>query len=322
MKLRLLAPLAAAPLLLTACATDSTDPGANPEALTVVTSFYPLQYTAEQVGGDQVSVETLTQPGAEPHDLELTPQQVASITDADLVIYLAGLQPAVDEAIAEAQPAHVLEVGALVERIDGTEESAEHDHAEGEHAEGEHTESDHAEDEHDHGSLDPHIWLDPENMVAISDGVAAALTELQPDGGFDQRADTLDTTMQDLDQRFSEGLAECETRTFITSHAAFAYLAQRYDLEQISIRGISPDEEPSAARIAEVQELAKADNITTIFYETLVSPAVSEAVANDLGLVTDVLDPLEGLTDASRGTDYVSVMDSNLEALRTANRCQ
>ena len=97
------------------------------------------------------------------------------------------------------------------------------------------------------------------------------------------------------------GLETCARREFITSHAAFGYLARHYRLEQIAISGLSPEAEPSPARIAEVQDEAREHRITTIFYETLVSPAVAESIAGDLGLRTDVLDPIEGITDQSRG---------------------
>jgi zinc transport system substrate-binding protein len=101
----------------------------------------------------------------------------------------------------------------------------------------------------------------------------------------------------------------------------FGYLAQRYHLIQIAISGLNPDTEPSPARIAEVQRLATEHGLTTIFSETLTSPAVAQAIAGDLGLVTDVLDPIEGITDQSRGHDYLSVMSANLAALRKAGGC-
>ena len=124
-----------------------------------------------------------------------------------------------------------------------------------------------------------------------------------------------------LDADFEAGLAGCAIKPFVTSHAAFGHLAARYGLEQVAIRGLEPDTEPTAARIAEVQQIARDNKVTTIFFEMLVSPVVSESIANDLGLKTDVLDPLEGITPESRGTDYLEVMRSNLTALRTANQC-
>ena len=188
------------------------------------------------------------------------------------------------------------------------------------------------EDDHDHGhgpngpgqqELDPHVWLDPTSVAGIARAVEERLSTLDPDHAADyaHNADALDEELDSLDRSFRKGLARCVRTEFITTHAAFGYLATRYDLTQIGISGLSPDAEPSPARIAEVQREATDHKLTTIFYETLVSPAVAEAIAGDLGLATDVLDPVEGITSQSRGQDYLSVMYANLAALRKAGGC-
>jgi zinc transport system substrate-binding protein len=194
-----------------------------------------------------------------------------------------------------------------------------HDHGHGEVAE-EHGEEHSGEE----SGLDPHVWLDPANLATIGTAVAERLSAVDPDRAADYTANAqaLERELTTLGRDFSAGLASCERTEFITSHAAFGYLAERYRLTQISIGGLSPDAEPSPARIAEVQTEAKEHGITTIFYETLVSPDVATSIAGDLGLKTDVLDPVEGITAESRGTDYLSVMRSNLAALRTANGCR
>lgn len=312
----LLASAAALGLALTAgCSAGAPATSTSAEAgqLTVTASFYPFQFIAERVGGSHVSVTNLTQPGAEPHDLELTPKQVASLGESDLLIYQKGFQAAVDSAVETLPPKRVVDTASFL-KLETTEEE-EH----GEHEE-------HAEDEgddHDHGGLDPHTWLDPNNMVTITEHVRDALIEADQaaKADFTANATALINDLKTLDGEFSSGLKTCERKVFITSHEAFGYLALRYGLEQVGIRGLEPDTEPTGARIAEVQKLAKAEGVTTIFFETLVSPAVSQSIAGDLGLKTDVLDPLEGLTDASKGTDYLEVMRSNLTALKTANGC-
>jgi zinc transport system substrate-binding protein len=150
------------------------------------------------------------------------------------------------------------------------------------------------------------------------------LSELDPAhrADFDANARTLTDELDALDREFQQGLASCARPEFITTHAAFGYLADRYHLDQISVSGLSPEAEPSPARLAEVQREAREHQVTTIFYETLVSPAVAESLAGDLGLRTDVLDPIEGITDQSRGRDYVAVMRANLIALKTASGCR
>lgn len=320
-----------AALLLTAACGTGSEPTTEPGQLNVVVAFYPFQYVAERVAGSDANVTNLTAPGAEPHDLELTPKQMASLSDADVVIYQTGFQPAVDEAIADAKPKHVVDVANVVQLHAQTADGG-HDHGNetpataDEQADDEHSHEGH--EGHDHepaaGSLDPHAWLNPENMEKVTTAVTDELKKAAPAGSatFDANAEATKADLHQLDVHFREGLKTCERREFITSHAAFGYLAETYGLTQIGIRGLSPDAEPSPTRVAEVQQEARDHGITTIFYETLVSPAVAQSVASDLGLTTDVLDPLEGLTAESRGTNYIEVMESNLAALKKANACQ
>lgn len=333
---RTLAPaalVASAVLALSACGgSPTTGSGSTPTAgtaaakkLNVVVAFYPLQFIAERVAGDTATVTNLTQPGTEAHDLELTPRQVAALSEADLVIYQKGFQGAVDKAIEQAKPANVLDVSTVVKfhqvNAAGEEEhDHDHDHEEGATSAPAHTEDD---DEHDHGGVDPHVWLDPNNMVTMTQAAAEAFGKARPadQATFTANATAVQGQLTSLDGSFRTGLATCQRKEFVTSHAAFGYLADQYNLVQIPIRGLSPDNEPAPARIAEVQQLVQQHGITTIFYETLVSPAVSESIARDLNLKTDVLDPLEGITEQSRGKDYIEVMNANLTALKAANGC-
>lgn len=315
------AAVAALGLALSAgCSSGAPTPATSQTAaaqLRVTASFYPFQYVAEQVGKDLVTVTNLTQPGAEPHDLELSPKQVAELGESDLLVFQKGFQPAVDAAVQTVAPKRTVDTASFLKLTPAQHEDEEHEDEQ--HAD-EHEEDG---DEHDHGGLDPHTWLDPTNMVAIAEHVRDALTEAMPTAKdtFAANASALVAELKKLDGEFSTGLTSCTRKVFITSHEAFGYLAHRYGLEQIGIRGVEPDTEPTAARIAEVQKIAKANKVTTIFFETLVSPAVAESIAGDLGLATDVLDPLEGLTDQSRGSDYLEVMRSNLSALQKANGC-
>jgi zinc transport system substrate-binding protein len=302
---RRLAPLAVVPLLLAGCSSTS---GADDGKVDVMASFYPLQLVAEQVGGDRVSVSSLTPPGAEPHDVELSPAQVAKIDGADLVVYLSGFQAAVDDAVDQTSPAHVVDAAN-----DTTLMAPAEEHHEGE------TEEEH--EEHEHGDLDPHFWLDPSRMPSVVKDVADTLTEIDPDGAdtFATNAAALTQRFEDLDAAYATGLAQCDSRTFITSHEAFGYLADRYDLHQVGISGIDPEAEPSPARLAAVEKIVRDEDVSTIFFETLVSPKVAETLASDLGIEAAVLDPIEGLADPD--SDYFSIADANLDALRMALSC-
>ena len=324
----LTAALGLSSLALAACGSDAGDDGRP----TVVTAFYPLQFVTERVAGDEVEIETLTTPGGEPHDLELSPRQVADVQDADLVVYQSDFQTAVDEAVEQADRAD----GTTVDAVDGVEllESGAddgHDHAgehsEEEHADEGHSEEEHAEEEHghehDHGDVDPHLWLDPANLVPVAEHVRDALSEIDPDNAdvYATNAQALVDDLTGLDSELEKGLATCEVKDIVTSHAAFAYLANAYGLTQVPIAGLDPGTEPSAAQLAEIADLVRSEGITTVFTETLVSPAVARTVAREAGVKTATLDPVEGLSDETADEDYLSIMRTNLATLQKANSC-
>ncbi|SEM15883.1 metal ABC transporter solute-binding protein, Zn/Mn family [Streptacidiphilus jiangxiensis] len=268
----------------------------------VVAAFYPLEYLARTIGGDHVDVTGLTAPGVEPHDLELSPKQVAAVGEADLVVHLKGFQPAVDTAVEQAAPGHVAEAShysPLVEHT-GAEEDDGHAHA--------------------HEGADPHLWLDPTRYALVADGVADQLTAADPAHGAEYRANAAALTgkLKTLDADYRAGLEHCTNQTFLTSHAAFGYLADAYGLHQLSVSGLDPEAEPSAARLAAIKQEATEHGVTTVFTETLASPKLAETLARELGLRTAVLDPIEGV---SRDNDYFSVMRANLAALQDALGC-
>lgn len=292
-------PLLAVPAVACAPGTAAGDP----DTVQLVAAFYPLEFTARQVGGEQVSVTGLTPPGAEAHDLELSPSQVADVAEADLVVYLAGFQPAVDDAIAAHATGASLDVTTVVPPL-------------------EHDEAGH-DDGHDHGNGDPHVWLDPDRLATIAGAVAQRLAEVDPEqaAGYRANADALGADLAELDAELADGLASCERREIVVSHAAFGYLADRYDLEQIAVTGLSPEDEPSPQQLADAIDAARASGATTIFFEVLVSPEVANLIAGEVGATTAVLDPIEGLTPGSEA-DYFSLMRGNLAALRQALGCR
>jgi len=297
--------LGALPLasLLAACGSD-----AQSDDTRVVASFYPYAYVAEQVGGTHVEVDNLTSPGVEPHDLELRPKQVGAVQEADLVVYQRGFQSAVDDAVDQADRSgdDVLDVAKIAELDESHADDSPDEHAH----------------EHDaHG--DPHTWLDPRVMITVTHAVEKRLSDVDPAHAGDFAADArrLDRELTRLDAAFTEGLKTCRTRTIVTSHAAFHYLAERYRLTQVPIAGIDPTNEPSPAQLADISSLVKREGITTIFTEELVSPAIAETVARETGAQTATLDPIEGLGDNGDDESYLTLMRRNLDALREANGC-
>jgi zinc transport system substrate-binding protein len=286
---------------LTACSGGGSGDGADGR-LTVLTSFYPLENVARAVGGPGVSVEDLTPPGVEPHDLELDSDQLDRILDADVVLYLGGgFQPAVEDAVAQRGDDQVT-VDVLEELGPAVREAAPGV------AEGDET-------------TDPHVWLDPVLMEKVADVVADALDEADP--GEAHGAAEYQRSLTGLDRDYRDGLAGCRSRLIVTTHAAFGYLAARYGLEQEPITGISPEGEPDPARLADIEDLVRREHVTTIFTEPFVSSDVADTVARETGTKVHVLNPIESLTSEERdaGLDYASVMRTNLEALRGALGC-
>ncbi|WP_081240962.1 metal ABC transporter substrate-binding protein [Streptomyces viridosporus] len=294
---------------LSACSSGGAAAG-DTDKFDVVASFYPMAFLAEQIGGEHVHVTSLTQPGQEPHDLELSTQQIVRLQESDAALHLKGLQPSVDEAIAQSEVGTKIDAATLTSLEDHEDEHGHEDGHEDEHGH-----------EHEHeGGKDPHVWLDPVKYAEVAEGVGKAFEKADPDHAADYRKNTeaLVGKLHDLDAAFETGLKNRKTDVFITTHSAFGYLAERYGLIEEAISGLSPESEPSGARVKELTRTAEADGVTTVFYETLVSDRTAKTLADDAGLKTDVLDPIEGITDGSRGDDYFQVMESNLKSLQTA----
>ena len=295
----------------TAAASGAAPTAAASGALTVSTSFYPIQYLAQAIGGEHVAVTSVTPTNVEPHDFELSPKDVTALSASSLVLYVSGFQPSLDDALAQVSGPAVVDLAGSVDLV-------HHDGVEEEHEEGA------TEAAHDHdpaAALDPHFWLDPVRMQAAAKAVEAALAQADPAHADDYAAnlDTLNATLADLNTSYSTGLGHCERTTFVTSHAAFGYLADRYGLTQASISGVDPESEPSPAELAEVKKIVESTGTTTIFTEELVSPETAQAVAAETGAQTRVLSPIES---APENGDYAGVMRTNLEELRTALSCQ
>ncbi|GAA1154565.1 metal ABC transporter substrate-binding protein [Nocardioides aquiterrae] len=295
--MKLLAALPAL-LLLSGCAAFTDDSVGLDNGVQVATAFYPLQYVAERVAGGHADVENLTAPGGEPHDLELTVRETAEVAQADLVVYERGFQPSVDDAVAENAEGDVVDAAEVVDLVPFREHGV-----------------DSAED-------DPHFWQDPLLLAEVGDAVADRLSEIDPDHADDYAANAADlrADLERLDEEYASGLAHCARTTVVVSHDAFGYL-QRYGLRMTAILGLAPDAEPTPAGLGRLEDLVRSEGITTVFSESLVSPAVADSLARDTGVASKVLDPIEGLSDETAGEDYLSLMRANLRALREANGC-
>ena len=313
---------AATALALSACSPsastgDKTSKASKDGTLTVMASFYPLKYLTEKVGGEHVTVTSLTPDGAEPHDLELSPKMVDSLASADAVVYLAGFQGAVDEAIEQHAPTTVIDVSSAAQLVaidstsnhpgedEGTDEAQSGEAQSGEAADHDHEHADH--DHHHDMSMDPHFWLDPARMANAATLVGDKLAEADPTNAetYKANAQALNEELTSLGDNLVAKTSTCQIKTFVTAHTAFGYLADRTGLTQVGISGLDPESSPSPARLAEIGKIVKDQGVTTIFTEALIDPKVEQTLATDLGISTAVLDPIESQTDSSK--DYAEI---------------
>lgn len=266
----------------------------------IVASIYPLAFVAERIAGPDASVTLVTPAGVEPHEFEPTPGQIAAAAGADLLLWNGGGVDAWSERLlSDHQSAGRLSAG-LLETVENPL--------------------------HDGETVDPHAWLDPNGLKTYANAVAVALGRLDPAraDAYINRADALEADLDRLDAEFRAGLMECDGRAIIVAHDAFGYLGARYKLEIHALAGLSPEEEPSPATIAELHRLADEKKLADIFAESLTDSSAVQALAADLGGQTRVLDPIEGLTPEKEtaGKDYLSLMRDNLSALRQSLKCR
>ncbi len=291
-------------LLTTGLAGCSNSDDTANDKLQVVSNFYPVKYLVDQIGGDLVNNSSLTPDGAEPHDLMLDPKAVATMTDADAIFYIGqSFQPEVDKAVAnlssEVSPTDLSRSPGVV-ILDAP--------------------SDLGKESLD-GGKDPHVWLDPKNMSAMAQEIAQNLKSLAPDSAdtIDANLAVLVNNLQLLDEDFKTGLASCQQKTLVTSHAAFQYLAATYGLNQLAITGISPEDQPDAQLLAEIAAEAKQAGVSTVYFEDVLPKDLSETVAREIGAKTSLLSALEFTPEGS--DDYISMMRVNLENLKSGLNC-
>ncbi len=269
--------------------------------LTVTASFYPLYYFASRIGGDKADVVNITPTSAEPHDYELTAQDVARIETSDILVLNGGGF----EAWGESMQKNVNAGTAVVVAGEGLATAQVM--------------------EEGRMIADPHVWLSPPLVKQIVQRIVDAYRKADPIDAayFQMNAARISDDLDALDAAYRSGLATCVKKEIITSHAAFGYLASTYGLHQVPIAGLSPDAEPSPKQLADIAAFARKNDVHYIFFESLVSPKLSDTIAGEIGAKTLVLSPIEGLTaeEVAASDDYFSVMKSDLTHLRTALEC-
>ncbi len=277
-------------------------PQAKSSKIQVSASFYPLYFFSQQIGGDKANVINITPVGAEPHDYEPTAQDVAQIENSKLLVVNGSLEPWGDNIKQNLNSKNtiIVTVGDGIINQQVMEEGK--------------------------NITDPHIWQSPPLAKEIVDKITNGFIQIDPANKnyYQSNANILKIKLDDLDTQYRQGLANCAQKNIITSHSAFGYLATAYGLNQVPISGLSPDAEPSPRQLADIVKFAKVNNVKYIFFESLVSPKLSDTIATEVGAKTMVLDPIEGIVneDMAKGENYFTKMQENLANLKIALECK
>lgn len=275
-------------LILTGCGSAPVKTSNKPQ---IYTSFYAIYDFVEKIGGDKVDVHNLVPSGTEPHDWEPSSKDMLNLNSADVLFYNGlGMESWIDKvkgAVNGENPKYV-ELSAPFE----------------------------------HTKNDPHIWLDPKNVITMSQEICDTLSDLDPSNEeyYKENLAIFTAQLNKLDNDFKTQLSNVSSKKIVVSHEAYSYLCSAYGLEQTSIDGISADSEPSPAKMKEIADYIKTNNVKYIFFEELVSPKIAQSLADETGVQLLALNPFEGLDqeDIDNGADYISVMEENLKNLVTA----
>jgi zinc transport system substrate-binding protein len=320
---------------LSGCGQDAADQEKNDELLQVYTTVYPLQFFAQQIGGDYVKVETIYPPGADEHTFEPSQKDMMALADADLFFYIGlGLEGFVDKAnktlknegvkmVPVGESLHLDANGEHQDEAHNEDNSAEEGHDEEGHGEEEHADEEHAEEDgHGHGDFDPHVWLDPiyanELALAIKEQLAAQMPEHKDT--FEQNYTELTAQLKDLDKEFSEVIGSAKRNEILVSHSAFSYWEERYGIQQISISGQSTTNEPSQKELQKLISHAKDEKIKYVLNEQNFNSKLAKMVQEEIGAKSLTLHNLSVLTDEDieNNETYFTLMENNIATLGKA----
>ena len=288
--------------------SEGTAESSKDKKIQVTTTFYPMYEFTKEVAGDKAEVNLLIPSTVEPHEWEPSPKDMKNIQQSDLVIYnspyMETWEPAIEKSISNDGPTFV-KASEGIKLMSGTEDEDEHEKG--------------AHEEHEH-AYDPHVWLSPVLAQKEVKNIAAALEKADPDNKdyYEKNSKKYINELKDLDQKYESTLKNAPNKELVTQHAAFGYLEKQYGLTQVPIAGLSPEQEPSPAKLAELKKFAQTHHVKTIYFEELTSPKVAKTLAGEVGAKTEVLNTLEGLSkkQQEQGLNYIQVMESNLKQLQ------
>ncbi|QQK80894.1 zinc ABC transporter substrate-binding protein [Salicibibacter cibi] len=282
------------------CQGESSDNEREGDPLEIHTTVFALEDFASKIGGSEVEAESIYPPNADAHSFEPTANELIELAESDAFIYsgvgMEGFVETAEEMLAD-EDVDMVPAGEGIELIDNDHDA-------------------------EHGDGDPHIFLDPSRSIDVAENIKNTLIELRPEqeAYFTENYETLRDDLEALDQTLESTFAEAEHDQIIVSHAAYGYWEDRYGLEQLSVLGLSSNEEPSQAELAEIVEIADEDDIGYVVFENNVSSTVTEVIQEEIGAESLILRNLESVSeeDMANGEDYFSMMEKNIETLETA----
>lgn len=313
MKKRLLLPAVIAVFFLVACGKTNTDSKkADKNEVKVMTTFYPMYEFTKEIVGNTGEVVLLTPAGVEPHEYEPSAKQIAEIKDAKVLVYNSShMEEWVNDLKKDDKDVDFIEASKNIPLMEFSEEAkaTEEEHEEEADREGE-----------EHSDLDPHVWLSPELAKTEVSTILSALVEKYPahKAEFEKNAGKFIASLGQLTEEYHSSLSKATQKNLVTQHAAFGYLTKEFGLTQVPIAGISPEEEPTPSKLAELKKYVKDHKISIIYSEETANKKVAETLSKEAGIKLEELNPLESLTEQQMkdGENYISIMKDNLEALK------
>src|SRR5208337_894976 len=278
--------------------------------LPVITSFRPFTLLVAPVGGDHITITQILPPGADPHDYEPTPDDAVALKNGKIFFYDGPfLEPWAADLVASTNPD--IQLVTFADAIPGLA----YDQMKSQYS------------DFPNLTQDPHLWLSPQLAEYYVPYVAQQLSKADPENAADYQnnAAAFEKRLEQLDSDYKAGFSNCSTRTFLSSHAFLDYTAAAYNLTPISIAGMSPDAEPSIQQMAAILEEAKAHNVKGVLAEPDEAEDLSKSVSAELNLPVYPFTTMEVLPAGpltAEDTDYVAIMENNLQEMKKAMVCQ
>ncbi len=306
-----------ASIFLTGCKEDNSAANIqNENQLSIYTTVYPLEYMTKQIGGDFVNVSSIYPAGVDEHTFEPTQKDIINIAESDLFYYigynLEGFANNITKTLAN-ENVEMIAIGEKV-KLDAHEEHEEEGHN--------HEDHEHEDDGHDHGSVDPHLWIDPLYAKEMAKHIKDSLIEKMPEQErtFEENYQVLSQKFDELNTEYTNVFSKAQHKEFLVSHAAFGYWEERYDVEQISVSGLSTSEEPTQKSLEKLVDTAKDHELKYILVEQNVNSKLTDVIQKEAKLTSLPIHNLSILTqdDIEKERDYFSIAKDNLDSLQKA----